>query len=1142
MPDPLHRAIELAIQQPVNSTAFERCAVEVLRQSEYPKLRGTPEKRDAGIDGLSGPDAEPEFVLVATTAQDYARNLRTSVASYVGNGGLCRSVVFATTREVTAKRRLALQQELAAKWDLRLHAVHDRGDFVRLLYHDSQWRKELLGVAGAARALSRFPASSRATLQVPVVGRDRELDHLRTHRNDLLLVGRPGVGKTFLLESLVSEGWGLFDAGWSIADLEDAIRDLGPRRVVLDDAHLNSDRLFEILRLRREMEGDFAITAVSWPGQADTVARHLPEAERFEVAELDRDQIVQVIAQAGVIGPPDLQRVINDQAHGCVGLAVALARACVAGRIGAVATGEALLTDLVGWYGRTLGEDSRHALGVLALAGDRGATLAQVCESLDLSAPRVSDLVRGLASGGTVDEAPHYVTLDEFFKKAPTHRELRMRVQPEPLRYALVRSVFYGGPGSLEASQVTPNLDSSATAIPLIGAVHRGARVNRGLIEAVMDWSDEESVTAYAALGRSELLTALEKAPALQTHIAEAAWKAGLPDDSALQALMAQAVGDDRPEHSTPDHPLRIVGDRLAHPNTTMNTRRAAVVSAGTWLERGGDAEVGLRVMMHAVQPKVSGISQDPGIGRTFTIQEGAVPKEWIDQLSDIWDLILAVVERNPTLPTKPVLAGLHPWVYPDVIGFGQGAAADVAEAMLSVTTRVISRLAGIYQDRPGVLHRLRQYARDAELPISFDVPHEFMVLFPDDPVNSAEYRDYEEWEHRTDAAVNRLAEELRERSSDAVLTLLTNADAEAAAADIRFPRKTPLLAQLLADESDEPEVLLSTMIECSAAPDLILPFFERSVELRRPNWEVTLERLLADADLSGVAVRVALTRPCDKRLKQLSIQRAASWLNLIELLVIRREVNDETLGLLLDAPDLSVRQKAAVTLLSLDSKDRLQDLPLPIRARYRTILVHCPAGDGMFAHLLKQHAQLCADWLRAWFDRLRSSEPPALLQPGIEDAVANLPVDLRTSLIADLPSDVPGFLIDRAVQGLVSDDLAVAAALFERSDVASLHEIALRKGPSEAWMERASLAVEHGWSPEQVVGPTRLSENPRSGEESHYCQRKIEEFELLRPLPGQPNSQRKRIVAAGIAYFTQLREEADRRERRERVFGDQGR
>ena len=76
MPDPLVETIARAIGGRVDPMLFGRCAVDLLREQYCPNLRGAPEKRDAGIDGISGPDSDPEFILVATTAKDFVRNLR----------------------------------------------------------------------------------------------------------------------------------------------------------------------------------------------------------------------------------------------------------------------------------------------------------------------------------------------------------------------------------------------------------------------------------------------------------------------------------------------------------------------------------------------------------------------------------------------------------------------------------------------------------------------------------------------------------------------------------------------------------------------------------------------------------------------------------------------------------------------------------------------------------------------------------------------------------------------------------------------------------------------------------------------------------------------------------------------------------
>ena len=1128
MPDRLYEDIERAIGLELDGRLFERCAVDLLREAYYPDLRGTPHGRDAGMDGISGPDNDPEFILVATTSNDFPRNLRSSEQRYVDAGGPCRTVVFATTRKVTGDRRLRLRDELKCRWRVQLLAVHDQGDFIHLLYHDPQWRRDLLNVAGIAKALSRLPANARPILPIPLIGRDGDLERLRAVSADLVLVGKPGVGKTFLLEQLAAEDWCLFDSGWNIVDLEDAIREMRPRRIVIDDAHFDeSDRISQIRRLGREMEAEFSIVAVSWPGQADVVAVNMRDAVRIEIEELEGDQIVQLVEAVGVVGPPDLQRLIVKQARGCAGLAVTLALACVAGRAYEVATGRALLEDLAGWYRRTLGNEIRHTLGVLALAGEHGATLAQVREVLGLPLPRISEVVRGMASGGTIDEVP-----------GPPN--MRMRVQPETLRYALVGEVFFSGPGALNVASAVDCLDSpSIAAIPIIGAIHRGAAASRDYLRSIVNWSDGRAAKEYALLGPVEFQTALAEAPLHKTRVAGAAYEVGIEPGLALQILMEQAVDDDRAENSTPDHPLRLVGDYLGSEKAGIQERRTAVDMARTWLSQGGDGEVGVRVLMHTVHPEMRSVSTDPGLGNTINIRESVVPLSWIDDLTQLWDEILGIVECAEDLPPAPLLEGLHYWVQPDILGFGRGPDEETVGAIRNVAARVIERLSHIFQARPGALSRLRDYAEGGELPVEVDIPEEFATLFPMRWRGREGDGELEDWEWHAHNEVARLGEALGNRAATDIAALIVDADASAAAAGINYPRHTPRLAQILAANLDEPEALLAALDERGAAPDIVLPLLDRTVDVRRPGWESALARQLDSNQNVGTAISTALRLPCGHGLKRLAVRKSAQWLSVIDALVFRDEIDDGTLALLFDAPDLPVRLQAAIALGTVRSGGRLADLPASTLARWREIIIESPADHMSLPPILEHDHQLCADWLRAWFERIRRLKGYQFLHHAVADAIAALPVDVRVALIGDIPPGVLPDMLWEPIKWLVSDDLQVAIALFDRSDIEDVHRAALFRGPSEAWMDRALLAVDRGWQPDEIVGLTLFSENVGMGEESQIMQGKIDGFASLRRGAAQPDGeQRERIIAAGIACFERMRDDAAERERQERIFG----
>ena len=163
----MYEAIASAIEKPLKWDVFERCAVELLREAYYPNLRPVEGGNDAGKDGVGELGNGERFFLVSTVGKDARGNLVGNIQSHLKAGGDQRVIVFATTRAVSGQRRAALTSQLREEFDVRLHDVHDRADFIQLLYHSSKWRKDLLGVPGQARALTVLPAEPASDASGP---------------------------------------------------------------------------------------------------------------------------------------------------------------------------------------------------------------------------------------------------------------------------------------------------------------------------------------------------------------------------------------------------------------------------------------------------------------------------------------------------------------------------------------------------------------------------------------------------------------------------------------------------------------------------------------------------------------------------------------------------------------------------------------------------------------------------------------------------------------------------------------------------------------------------------------------------------------------------------------------------------------
>ena len=139
----------------------------------------------------------------------------------------------------------------------------------------------------------------------------------------------------------------------------------------------------------------------------------------------------------------------------------------------------------------------------------------------------------------------------------------------------------------------------------------------------------------------------------------------------AVRRLLDLAVGDSRPEHSNPSHPIRVlgeVGSRVSpHSDTSFSLRMRIATSANEWFDEDPSPArqlVWAKLMVHVLDPEVEGHFPDPGSPMTITLRGGFEMPEHIRALvRDVWPLVAARVDRLVSEPLVALIGIADDWL-----------------------------------------------------------------------------------------------------------------------------------------------------------------------------------------------------------------------------------------------------------------------------------------------------------------------------------------------------------------------------------------------------------------------------------------------------------------------------------------------
>ena len=1113
--DPHHGAILEALSGDLDPAVFEACAVDLLKH-DWPRLVPVAGGGDDGYDGAiaDGGGRDP-FPLVVTTGKDLTGNLRRNLTRARRNRRALDRALFATSRRVTPRMRQKLEAE-ARRLDVTLLQIYDQDWLAQRLYAEPSWCQRLLRLTGRPRGLSPFPVTRRPVLGDRILGRERETRWFQERPGDCLLVGAPGSGKTFLLRALVLQGQALFKVDDDRGQIANDLRSLKPPAVIIDDAHVDSGQVEGFIQLREEVGSDARIIATSWPGGAAAVrnALQIPSSEVLDLDLIDAETIIEIIRSAGITGPDELLYHIRVQAAGRPGLAATLSHMCLAGDVRRAVSGEGLVDQLAPQLSRILDlQDATSFLAPFALGGDAGVRPELIADQLRRPLDEICGRLAQLAAAGVVMERGNRA----------------VSVEPAPMRWVLVRRLFFGGAGSLNLTPFLSLVEDAHCAIDtLIGARARGASVPD--LETYLEQAGSDRLWAsYASVGPSEARHVIRRHPDRVPAIAETALHSA---PELMIPLLLDSLRDTGSVHGrNSEGPLEILSRWAIHvfPGTRDSIRRRSILLDATmdWWRKRHDARTAVRVMCTALQPGFHFPAPDPGNQLRGRLVRGHLDDQDLQTLTTLWPKVEEILRDSTNVPWDLLLQLVNSWrhVYPSSL-----ADIEIAASTRAITRRFAERmlhdLAHASVRSPGVQHEIRKVAARFGVSVETTTDTDFEDLYL-----SARVAD--------DQRDGELVQKWRHRGVETIAASLARIESEAQASGLAFPPwRCHVLCGRLAQVLPNPVAAAEAFMKGGLPGTLVEPFLREAGRRDRPEWESIVRRCLGDEQYREIGFATAISHPApSEEVLSAALADAGGTGELIEACFYQGLIPGTTTRAMLQCEDPRVAVSAAIghwQAVAQGNRDGALD------ETWRRAILRAPVGEGgrsahetyWIGEIMSADSGLAEEWLL-----LKFSAHGDLRFWTVEEAltkiVPTLEAERRLRVLLGLRPDSRNAEL---VKLLVGDDDEIYGKLLDAEDLASFHLAPLVGKPDEkGWKARARLALDRGIGTDEIARATLGTSHGWSGIESEMWAGWRRSFEGLLD---DPDRRISRIGERGAELVKEHESRALTRERHMAVHG----
>jgi len=335
----------------------------------------------------------------------------------------------------------------------------------------------------------------------------------------------------------------------------------------------------------------------------------------------------------------------------------------------------------------------------------------------------------------------------------------------------------------------------------------------------------------------------------------------------------------------------------------------------------------------------------------------------------------------------------------------------------------------------------------------------------------------------------------------------------------------------MFAESVDSPKYWGSVFIEVGLTYDLIEPLILRAATINEQGWQNLIIQCLENPAYVPVALYVILTHPDPEKDLLLQIEALPSrYSKIIETMCLRNEIPLQSTLFLLRSANIEFAQSAAYGVWLSDPKKNIRP---ELFNDWKRVILTDQSNNYWLRDVLKSNRDVAFEWIQKF---LKNKPQYTYTYDNLISAVSDSLSEEQKHYVVDMiEPDYIGALI---VQSFTQESIDLYEHLLCLQNLRQIHLYPLVFEASKHWVEKATLALNHGYAPEDIasavygVGASGVTWiGNRSAKEKEY-------LDFFEEISSHPDQRMQLVGTLGKSIAEKRLHEALADERNEAIYG----